>query len=188
MSSRNRGRANPSQDSFGDEERKIWKEIKDKSKEVDDMVVGFRSEAPNVYRLRKTNIPSRPAPTKLATKSSPLKRNKLRTWPTTLQAAPPLTIALRSYTARMSNFAKKCSTSLRANPTTLTCSTRSRSCQACARPRKRLLLSSTLAHPVNALRVANSHARRRNLESLVCLARPSRLKRVRNLPPHRLHA
>ena len=37
MSARNRGRGNPNQDA--DEERRLWKEIKDKSKEVDDMVV-----------------------------------------------------------------------------------------------------------------------------------------------------
>lgn len=37
MSGRNRGRGNPNQDA--DEERRLWKEIKDKSKEVDGMVV-----------------------------------------------------------------------------------------------------------------------------------------------------
>ncbi|KAK3718493.1 hypothetical protein LTR37_004997 [Vermiconidia calcicola] len=36
MSGRNRGRGNPNQDA--DEERRLWKEIKDKSKEVDGMV------------------------------------------------------------------------------------------------------------------------------------------------------
>ena len=38
MSARNRGRANPNQDA--DEERRLWKEIKDKAKDVDIMVVG----------------------------------------------------------------------------------------------------------------------------------------------------
>ena len=38
MSARNRGRANPNQDA--DEERRLWKEIKDKAKDVDSMVVG----------------------------------------------------------------------------------------------------------------------------------------------------
>jgi len=38
MSARNRGRANPNQDA--DEERRLWKEIKDKAKDVDAMVVG----------------------------------------------------------------------------------------------------------------------------------------------------
>lgn len=37
MSSRNRGRGNNSQDA--DEERRLWKEIKDKAAEVDNMVV-----------------------------------------------------------------------------------------------------------------------------------------------------
>ena len=37
MSGRNRGRANPNQDA--DEERRLWKEIKERSKEVDGMVV-----------------------------------------------------------------------------------------------------------------------------------------------------
>lgn len=37
MSGRSRGRANPNQDA--DEERRLWKEIKDKAKDVDDMVV-----------------------------------------------------------------------------------------------------------------------------------------------------
>ena len=41
MSARNRGRANPNQDA--DEERRLWKEIKDKAFEVDVMVVGGRS-------------------------------------------------------------------------------------------------------------------------------------------------
>lgn len=37
MSARNRARANPNQDA--DEERRLWKEIKDKAKDVDVMVV-----------------------------------------------------------------------------------------------------------------------------------------------------
>lgn len=37
MSGRSRGRANPNQDA--DEERRLWKEIKDRAKEVDSMVV-----------------------------------------------------------------------------------------------------------------------------------------------------
>lgn len=37
MSARGRGRANPNQDA--DEERRLWKEIKDKASEVDGMVV-----------------------------------------------------------------------------------------------------------------------------------------------------
>lgn len=40
MSARNRGRGNASQDA--DEERRLWKEIKDKAKDVDVMVVGMR--------------------------------------------------------------------------------------------------------------------------------------------------
>lgn len=39
MSGRNRGRANPNQDA--DEERRLWKEIKDKAKDVDGMVVSL---------------------------------------------------------------------------------------------------------------------------------------------------
>lgn len=37
MSARSRGRANPNQDA--DEERRLWKEIKDKASEVDSMFV-----------------------------------------------------------------------------------------------------------------------------------------------------
>lgn len=37
MSGRHRGRGNPNQDA--DEERRLWKEIKDKAKDVDAMVV-----------------------------------------------------------------------------------------------------------------------------------------------------
>lgn len=37
MSGRSRGRGNPNQDA--DEERRLWKEIKDKAKDVDTMVV-----------------------------------------------------------------------------------------------------------------------------------------------------
>lgn len=37
MSGRNRGRANPHQDA--DEERRLWKEIREKAREVDTMVV-----------------------------------------------------------------------------------------------------------------------------------------------------
>lgn len=37
MSGRSRGRANPNQDA--DEERRLWKEITDKAKDVDAMVV-----------------------------------------------------------------------------------------------------------------------------------------------------
>lgn len=39
MSARSRGRANPNQDA--DEERRLWKEIKDKAKDVDVMVVSI---------------------------------------------------------------------------------------------------------------------------------------------------
>lgn len=39
MSARSRGRGNPNQDA--DEERRLWKEIKDKAKEVDGMVVSI---------------------------------------------------------------------------------------------------------------------------------------------------
>jgi len=39
MSSRNRGRGNNNQDT--DEERRLWKEIKDKAAEVDTMVVSY---------------------------------------------------------------------------------------------------------------------------------------------------
>lgn len=37
MSARSRGRQNPNQDA--DEERRLWKEVKDKAKDVDTMVV-----------------------------------------------------------------------------------------------------------------------------------------------------
>lgn len=37
MAGRNRGRANPNQDA--DEERRLWKEIQDKAKHADGMVV-----------------------------------------------------------------------------------------------------------------------------------------------------
>jgi SAGA-associated factor 29 len=37
MSGRSRGRQNPNQDA--DEERRLWKEVKDKAKDVDAMIV-----------------------------------------------------------------------------------------------------------------------------------------------------
>lgn len=39
MAGRNRGRANPNQDA--DEERRLWKEIRERAKEVDAMVVSI---------------------------------------------------------------------------------------------------------------------------------------------------
>lgn len=51
MSARNRARANPNQDA--DEERRLWKEIKDKAKDVDVMVVCSNPPLPS--RLRSVS-------------------------------------------------------------------------------------------------------------------------------------
>ena len=49
MSGRSRGRANPNQDA--DEERRLWKEIKDRAKEVDSMVVSVSFPALKTHLL-----------------------------------------------------------------------------------------------------------------------------------------